>query len=140
MTSDQCTFTGCDRQLWANGLCNAHNNQRHRGEALRPLRQMSERRSALKQKVLDRVTPEPNTGCWLFHGFHDSHGYPRVWDGKARRMATASRVMVDAPDGKCANHKCHNPGCVNPDHIYTGTHAENTRDMIKAGRAKWQTK
>lgn len=35
------------------------------------------------------------------------------------------------------NHKCHNPICVNPDHLYDGTQTENMQDMKKAGRQKY---
>jgi hypothetical protein len=38
------------------------------------------------------------------------------------------------PDGLIICHTCHNPPCVNPNHLYAGTHKDNLKDMFDAGR------
>lgn len=73
--------------------------------------------------------------CWLWNGPRVRSGHGQVWDGKrnvaAHRMALAlSGVEID---GKLACHKCANPGCVNPHHLYAGTFQTNIDDAIAAG-------
>ena len=56
-------------------------------------------------------------------------------------MVNVGRAILGLTQpGQQANHKCHNSMCVNPRHMYIGTQQDNIRDMIKAGRASWQTK
>lgn len=68
-----------------------------------------------------------------------THGYGQVWDG--RRMARAYRVAWEKangpiPDGLCVLHHCDNPACINVEHLFLGTHADNMQDKAKKGRAR----
>ncbi len=61
-------------------------------------------------------------------------------DGRNRR---AHRVAYELayrpiPDGQIIRHMCHNPSCVNPEHLRIGTQTDNSRDMVKAGNHHYQ--
>jgi len=50
----------------------------------------------------------------------------------------AHRAAIDAPAGLVVRHLCHNPPCVNPAHLATGTQADNAADMVAADRSTAQ--
>ena len=95
---------------------------------------------------MEKVSPEPVSGCWLWTGSLDDKGYGRVWagirtSGGNKRPSPASRVSYqlhvgEIPKGLVVRHKCDNPACVAPHHLEVGTKKENTQDMVLRGRAK----
>ena len=83
--------------------------------------------------------PEPNSGCWLWMKDWGSRGYGQFEING--RMYLSHRISYSTyvgpiPHGAHVLHKCDNPACVNPDHLYLGTHRENMRDMSRRGRGK----
>lgn len=90
----------------------------------------------IKERLMEKMTPAPN-GCWEWTGGMRADGYGLVWfEGKAQRAhRIAYQVLkgpLDTKDVLC--HKCDNRKCINPDHIFIGSRADNVRDAASKNR------
>ena len=78
--------------------------------------------------------------CIEWSKCRNSEGYGQLrFKGKmvmAHRRVWES-LFGDIPDGVYVLHKCDNPPCINPDHLFLGTKKDNSRDSIQKGRAKF---
>jgi hypothetical protein len=100
----------------------------------------------------DKISPEPNTGCWLWTGAVAGNGYPsfkhcgsavgahcfayRTW--RKAEIAAGRPAPPPLRKGQKLMHKCDTPLCCNPLHHKPGSHMANMRDMIAKGRGKGQ--
>lgn len=91
------------------------------------------------QRFESYIIPEPNTGCWIWLGCTMETGYGRF--NLNKRNTFAHRVSYalyksNAPSGLLICHTCDNRWCVNPDHLYIGTHSENNLDAYRRRKRK----
>lgn len=92
----------------------------------------------LEAKLFEsRSFVDPETGCREWTGFIQSGGYGQVEiDGTlwlAHRAAwTLSKGRI--PSGLLVLHRCDNPRCIEVEHLFLGTHADNFRDAVEKGR------
>ena len=80
---------------------------------------------------------EPNSGCLLWAGYADTLGYGKL--KVKNRMLFAHRVAWEQvngpiPAGMIICHKCDVPSCINPAHLFLGTHSDNAADRVRKGR------
>ena len=76
-----------------------------------------------------------NTGCWNWSG-KSNFGYGTFYmKGKIYPAHRASYILFvkDVPSELMVCHGCNNSMCVNPEHLYAGTHQDNMKDLRKAG-------
>lgn len=89
---------------------------------------------------------EKRDGCWAWSGAKTKMGYGNIWRGIPKRPGfiymiyshRAAWVLLNGPipDGLQVLHKCDNPQCCNPEHLFLGSAKDNMDDKVRKGRAR----
>lgn len=101
---------------------------------------MHRRRTPLLERYHQRVRKADPDKCWPWTGSYSVAGYGTIGEGgRGGKTLYAHRIAWELVHGPIAEglhvcHRCDNPGCVNPSHMFLGTHGENLRDMVAKGR------
>lgn len=75
--------------------------------------------------------------CWLWTKYRDRDGYGKfMFNYKGFKACKLAYILTygPVPDGICVLHKCDNPPCCRPEHLYLGTQADNVADRVNRGR------
>lgn len=127
-----CSMKGCGKPHSAKGFCVRHYTLlRRKGTPAWEPPSMEERFWA----KVDRRGPDD---CWPWTAGRHRFGHGQ-FHREHRNPVPASRMAWELthgpiPDGLWVLHNCHQPWCCNPAHLRLGTHADNTEDMVRAGR------
>ena len=90
----------------------------------------------VRENILNSITIDEDTGCWNWNRGKSTRGYGMLSFGgedKAHRVAY-KEYIGDIPPGQVICHRCDNPSCVNPEHLFAGTQGDNIKDMDSKGR------
>lgn len=94
-------------------------------------------------RLIKHIRVDRKNGCWEWTGRKTDRGYGLTHITKARgiyKSTSAHRIMAIAMwgeelvEGLIVCHKCDNPPCINPTHLFTGTQSDNMQDMLRKGR------
>lgn len=92
----------------------------------------------LQDKIKQHIVIDTASECWLWQRHTNAKGYGQLrWNGKKQRVHRSSyqAFIGPIPKGLIVRHTCDTPQCCNPKHLLIGTHADNSRDMVKRGRS-----
>jgi hypothetical protein len=99
------------------------------------------KRNPGEQARFDEKVYKFDNGCWIWTAAHDSHGYGLFrLDGHGKQVRATHyswelHTGRPVPPGIFICHTCDHPACVNPEHLFLGTHSDNMKDMSEKGRA-----
>ena len=111
------------------------------------------KRKTIMERFLRSFSKTEGDSCWLWLKRLDRDGYGQMTfhlDNDIIMVKKAHRVAYEIlvgeiPTGMCICHKCDNPSCVNPSHLFLGSQADNIRDMVNKkrqmyGKQHWNVK
>ena len=131
----ECSVEGCSKKHYGLGFCGKHYKRfKKTGSTESPVLGRS-----IEDRYEDFVVR--GNGCWGWTGGKTSFGYGVIREsGTNGKLIGAHRASFQIhigpiPDGKHVLHRCDNPACTNPDHLFIGTHQENMDDMVEKGRS-----
>lgn len=131
--SKHCSIEGCERlspKLWRT-MCYYHYRKWwdvNRGGIPRP---------SARERFWGKVGRRGASQCWIWTGALSDSGYGIIfWQGRSRPATHVALQIAgkERPIGTQACHRCDNPPCVNPNHLYWGTPRDNVDDCVARGR------
>lgn len=139
ISSKMCSVTDCSRPRFCRGWCTMHYSRWMRNGT-------TDRLPAKKTLVADRFWAKVQIAdldeCWLWTAYVTPDGYGTLQADGASVLAHRFSWELhngpipagEGPHGTCVLHHCDTPACVNPAHLFLGSHADNMHDMASKGR------
>lgn len=132
----KCYLEDCNRDSEKVGLCHSHYQRFSRNGKdfdKSPIKEMT-----ILGRFKHKMGIKNQNSCIEYMGEKSSDGYGKFYTSKkiytmAHRMAY-ELFIGNIPKGMLVCHKCDNPSCINPEHLWLGTHHDNMQDMADKGR------
>jgi predicted XRE-type DNA-binding protein len=138
----KCLFDGCERDSVSKGYCDMHYRRiLKRGDVNDRGSRVVDTGNAIERFHKKYVLKE--NGCWIWIGGSRKNtkgiSYPRHHVegdiGYGAHRFSYEIHFGKIPEGMYVCHKCDTPMCVNPDHLFVGTHKDNMKDMVQKNRS-----
>lgn len=97
---------------------------------------------SIEDRFYEKV--QKTESCWLWKGALNSRGYGSLGNGAGKRILAHRYSYVlhrgEIPEGLIVCHTCDVRECVNPEHLWVGTHKDNSDDMFAKNRQGWTSR
>ena len=128
---------GCEKKQRSRGMCRGHYTRWGRGKRGEELEKpMQPRGEPLEKRLYSKI--KKVDGCWVWQGSTRNDYGQLKHEGRNLSTHVWSWKVTngDIPEGLFVCHACDDPPCINPDHLFLGTQADNLRDMSEKGRGR----
>lgn len=133
MGSKGCQFLGCNRTPRSGAFCLGHQRQLRLGQELSDLG--PGKGAALSEKIEYHSMPVTESGCIIWLGADNGHGYGRInHDGRMQQAHRAAWELAHGPIGsdQLLDHTCGVRACVNVDHLRVATKSQNGQHRTRS--------
>lgn len=140
---EECKDDGCSLKVYSKGLCNKHWQRLNKHGSILDSDLKTDGHLSVKERleknkeIVDHNLEHCPGACHEWTKHRDKNGYGKI--SIKNKPHSAHRVSYETyvgpiPEGLWVLHKCDNPICFNPDHLYTGDNKQNCKDRADRGR------
>ncbi|WP_082549806.1 HNH endonuclease signature motif containing protein [Mesorhizobium sp. Root157] len=134
----QCIIDGCEKRVLGRGWCAMHYNRWRKNGDPNKVKQHQNHGLSLIERLMARC--DDTGSCWEWTGSADSKGYGRLNLGDTPILvhrASWEAFRGPIPEGMFVCHRCDNPRCFRPEHLFLGDQQMNMDDKMSKKRHRY---